>query len=229
MTTTTQPWLRALAADRPRMGRASTAARVADVLRDRITEGLLVPGTRLSEEEIGEALGVSRNTLREAFRLLSHERLLVHVFNRGVFVRSLTSDDIRDLYQFRRLLELAAIRYAATSGPPDLTEVEAAVADGERAADVGDWAAVGTANMRFHQALVALARSTRADEAMRHLLAELRLVFHVMADPHTFHQPYLAGNRELLGLLGSGRYADAETALTAYLDRAEEQLLRAME
>lgn len=61
------------------------------MLRTRITEGRLSPGTRLSEEDIGAALGVSRNTLREA--RLGHERLLLHEFNRGVFVRKLNADE----------------------------------------------------------------------------------------------------------------------------------------
>ncbi len=42
-----------------------------DILRSRISEGYFPPGTRLSEDSIGGALGVSRNTLREAFRLLT--------------------------------------------------------------------------------------------------------------------------------------------------------------
>ena len=200
--------------------------------------GTAAPGTRLSEEDIGAALGVSRNTLREAFRLLSHERLLVHAFNRGVFVRTLSADDIRDLYQLRgsprvRRRSRAAERLAADpsmSGPwPDLlAPVRAAVEEGERAAADGDWAGVGTANMRFHQALVGLARSARADETMRQVLAELRLVFHVMADPRTFHQPYLADNREILRLLEEGRTDQAGAALASYLDVAERQLLDAV-
>lgn len=220
-------WLDVLASDRSAMGRSSTASRVADALRTRIIEGLLLPGTRLSEEEIGEALGVSRNTLREAFRLLGHERLLVHEFNRGVFVRALTAEDIRDLYRFRRILETAAVRHAATAAP-DLAQVRAAVEEGEAAARREDWPKVGTANMHFHTGLAALAGSRRVDEAMQHLLAELRLVFSVMADPRTFHEPYLADNRTMLDLLAQGRHEEAERTLGAYLDRAERQLLEAM-
>ena len=99
-----------LAQDRSRLGRSSTAERVADILRDRIIEGLFKPGQRLSEESICEALGVSRNTLREAFRLLSHERLLDHRLNRGVFVRVLSVEDVADLYQVRRVIEGVAVR-----------------------------------------------------------------------------------------------------------------------
>lgn len=230
-----RPWLDSLAEESERLGRSSTAGRVADLLRERIIEGQLSPGTRLSEEEIREALGVSRNTLREAFRLLAHERLLVHRFNRGVFVRSLTPEDVRDVYRVRRLLETAAIRYAAqdtrpNAGPhPGLAALRSAVEDGEAAQQGVDWPAVGTANMRFHQALSAVVDSHRVDETMRHLLAELRLVFHAMADPRAFHEPYLAGNRELCELLEQGRFEEAEENLVRYLDTAEAQLLAAMD
>lgn len=242
---TTSDWLEDLQAERSRLGRASTAARVADVLRTRITEGSLAPGTRLSEEDIGTALGVSRNTLREAFRLLGYERLLVHEFNRGVFVRKLTVDDVRDLYQVRRILECGAVRRAAErfggAGPSGaassddegerwaalLDPARAAVEEGEAAAARGDWLDVGTANMRFHQAVSALAQSPRVDEAMRHLLAELRLVFHVMAAPQAFHQAYLPHNRAILELLVERDFAGADAAMAAYLDAAEAQLVAA--
>ncbi len=220
-------WLTSLASERAAMERTSAAERVAGALRTRIIEGDLRPGTRLSEQRIGEALGVSRNTLREAFHVLGHERLVVHEFNRGAFVRSLDASDIRDLYRYRRILEVAAVRQAAVDGDPDLTGLESAVAEGSRAERSGDWSALGTANMHFHTALAALAGSRRVDESMQQVLAEMRLVFSMMADPRTFHEPYLADNDELLTLLGEGRHADAEAALLRYLDRAEAQLLEA--
>ncbi len=119
-----------LADDRALLGRTSTAERVADVLRTRIAEGRFAPGVRLSEDGIGGALGVSRNTLREAFRLLTHERLLVHELNRGVFVRVLTADDVADIHRVRRLVECAVVR-GLGRGPFALDGLAAAVAEGE--------------------------------------------------------------------------------------------------
>lgn len=231
--TTSNGWIEALGQERGTLGRASTAERVADVLRTHITDGLLVPGTRLSEEEIGAALGVSRNTLREAFRLLTHERLLVHEFNRGVFVRQLAVDDVRDLYRFRRIVECGAIAQSrqrrdgggAAPGSDLLVAVREAVEEGEAAARDGRWSEVGTANMRFHRAVAALAESPRIDESMRLALAELRLVFDVMAAPQKFHEPYLADNRTILELLETGDLEGAERALDGYLDAAEAQLV----
>ncbi|MFF7413899.1 GntR family transcriptional regulator [Streptomyces lydicus] len=215
--------------DRALLGRASTAERVADILRDRITEGYFAPGARLSEESIGGALGVSRNTLREAFRLLTHERLLVHELNRGVFVRVVTVEDLDDIYRVRMLVECAAVR-GLGKGPYDdrvraaLAAIEAAVQAGEAASDERAWQDLSTANIRFHQGIVALAGSPRTDELMRGVLAELRLVFHVMADPRRFHAPYLTRNRQIVEALQAGDAAEAERLLGSYLEDSRVQL-----
>ncbi|MFI9798429.1 GntR family transcriptional regulator [Streptomyces sp. NPDC052302] len=213
-----------LADDRALLGRTSTAERVSDILRSRISEGFFPPGTRLSEDSIGGALGVSRNTLREAFRLLTHERLLVHELNRGVFVRVLTVEDVEDIYRTRRLVECAVVR--GLGEPPYPLEGPAeAVAEGQRAVREGDWKALGTANIHFHRALVALAGSERTDELMRSVFAELRLAFHVADDPRSLHEPYLARNQELLRALEAGDTAEAERILAVYLDDSLERVV----
>ncbi|MDV6013966.1 GntR family transcriptional regulator [Haloechinothrix sp. LS1_15] len=216
-----------MAGDRSLLNRSSTVERVAEILRERIIEGLLRPGERLSEDAIGRALGVSRNTLRESFRLLSHERLVVHELNRGVFVRTLSAEDVTDLYRVRKLIEPAALDGDVPVSEEGLRPLRAAIAAAANAAAEGRGADVGTANMRFHQALAALAGSARIDTIMRQLLAELRLVFHVMDRPGEFHAPYLDRNREILGLLERGELQQARQALLDYLADAEARLLAA--
>ncbi|NGO71051.1 GntR family transcriptional regulator [Streptomyces boncukensis] len=215
-----------LARDRALLGRTSTAERVAGILRERIAGGSFRPGVRLSEERICGALGVSRNTLREAFRLLTHERLLVHRLNRGTFVRVLTPADIMDIYRVRRLVECAALR--ELGDPPfRLDDVEGAVAAGEQAAAEGRWADCSTANIRFHQAVAGLAGSRRTDDLMRGVLAELRLAFHIMDDPRRFHEPYLARNRQIVRTLEAGDAESAERQLGFYLEDSRRQLIEA--
>ncbi|WP_246257543.1 GntR family transcriptional regulator [Amycolatopsis anabasis] len=215
-----------LEVDRGLLGRTSTAERVADVLRTRITEGFFLPGVRLSEHDIGNALGVSRNTLREAFRLLTHERLLVHELNRGVFVRMLAIEDVVDLYRVRKIVECSAVR-AVTERPAGFGRVAQAVEDGAQARRRQRWQDLGTANIHFHQALAALSGSPRVDELMRGIFAELRLVFHVMADPRRFHERYLVRNQEIAERLDVGDGPGAEKLLATYLDDAEHQLVEA--
>ncbi|MDX2603586.1 GntR family transcriptional regulator [Streptomyces caniscabiei] len=209
--------LTGLADDRALLGRTSTAERVSDILRSRIADGFFPPGTRLSEDSIGGALGVSRNTLREAFRLLTHERLLVHELNRGVFVRMLTVEDVEDIYRTRRLVECAVVR--GLGEPPYAVErLAEAVAEGQRSAREGDWKGVSTANIHFHRELVALAGSARTDELMRSVFAELRLAFHVVDNPRELYEPYLARNVLMLRTLQRGERDEAERMLVEYLD-----------
>jgi DNA-binding GntR family transcriptional regulator len=213
-----------LARQRVLLDRTSTAERVAGILRDWIMEGRFPPGGRLSEDTITAGLGISRNTLREAFRLLTHEKLLVHKLNQGVFVRKLDVADVVDLYRVRRLVECAAVRAVTDAEAKGLAE---AVVEAEAAAEEGRWADVGTANLRFHQAIAGLLGSPRVDELMRQLSAELRLVFHVMENQRSFYEPYLPRNREILDRLSGGDIAGARDLLDAYLIDAERQLINA--
>lgn len=221
-------WLRAVAAESALLDRSSTAERVADVLRRRITEGDLTPGTRLSEEQLVEALRVSRNTLREAFRLLTHERLLVHQLHRGVFVPELQVSDLVDLYRLRRAIECDVVRELANVDAVHLRPLHDDVAAGEAAVERGDWIAVGTANMRFHRHLVGLAGSRRIDEVAARLIAELRLAFHAVASPQELHEPYVSRNRALLDLLCADEFERAAKELEEYLHDSQAHLLLAV-
>jgi DNA-binding GntR family transcriptional regulator len=218
--------LAGLADDRALLGRTSTAERVSDILRSRIAEGYFPPGTRLSEDSIGGALGVSRNTLREAFRLLTHERLLVHELNRGVFVRVLSVEDVEDIYRTRRLVECAVVR-GLGEPPYALEQLAAAVTEGQLASVEDDWKGVGTANIHFHRELVALAGTARTDELMRSVFAELRLAFHLVDDPKALHEPYLQRNRLILQALQANNPAEAEKLLAVYLDDSLERVVDA--
>jgi DNA-binding GntR family transcriptional regulator len=215
-----------LDADRRPFERPSTVELLAAALRERIIKGVYHPGDRLVESEIVEADKVSRNSLREAFRLLSHERLVVHELNRGVFVRKLTVDDVIDLYRVRKLVECAAVR-KLDSRPEQAGDMAEAVAAGDLATRNQDWRGLGTANMMFHQAVGAMAESPRIDELMRNILAELRLVFHAMGDPQRFHEPYLERNKEIMAAIEAGDGPRAERLLLKYLEDSELQIVTA--
>ena len=213
----------------PRPALASTAERVADLLRGYLTEGRIAPGTRMSEEAFAKALSVSRNTLREAFRLLGHEGLLVHELNRGVFVRQLSRDDVNDIYDLREMLELYAVRRGEAHTPAALADLHQAVVDGRAAAAAEDWKLVGTRNLEFHRCLARLASSERIDKMMRGLLAEARLAFTVMTKVEAFDSPYLDENEEIYEHLAAGRTEEAAALVAKYLTGARQQVLDAFD
>lgn len=203
----------------------SRSGLVADHVRQRILDGTYGVGTRLSEPQICRDLDVSRNTLREAFRTLTEERLVVHQLNRGVFVRVPTATDVSELYDVRRLVECAAV----ATHPVGATGLEAVAETLSRAdamARLDDWVGVGTADIDFHRQLTALG-STRIVGLMRSVWNEMRLAFHVVARPDEFHGSYLERNHQILDALVTDGGAVAAALLRDYLDEAEVQVLQA--
>lgn len=219
--------LDSLARARSHVLRTSTAERVADAVREEIVEGRLRPGARLPEQAVCAALGVSRNTVREAMSQLVAERVLVREPNRGVFVTQPDSNAIRDVYRARRLIEPAAVRHGEAADAEHVRAVVAAVEEGLAAAADDRWDGVATANQHFHRALVALAGSERLDQQMGLLLAEMRLIFHRMPGVREFHEPYLARNKVIADLIVQGRRDEAADEVVSYLHAAERQLLAA--
>lgn len=205
-----------------RSGHANTTAWVADVLRSRIAAGELPPGTKLSEQQLADSMQVSRNTLREAFTMLSIESVVTRYPNRGVFVASPDADAVREIYSVRRMLEPAAVQW----GPElDLPRLDAVIADARAARSRGIVAQMAAANQDFHQSLVAMSGSVQLQQMMGRVLAEMRLVFHSMRSEPDFHSRYVEENASLVVLLRAGRRAEAADALRGYLDAAEAELL----
>ena len=193
-------------------------------MRQKIVHGEFAPGQRLSEAALSEHLQISRNTLREVFRLLTKEGLLRHEPNRGVSVAVPSIASIIDIYRVRRLIRVSG------DGPglprnPAIQHMRRAVEAGQTCRDNADWQGVGTANMEFHMAIVELADSERLNTMFAHLLAELRLAFGLLNDPEFLHAPYVEMNVKILELFEAGKLAEAAAALNDYLVHSERIVL----
>jgi len=204
------------------------AERVAGTIRDGLIAGRFAPGERLSEQEVAARHGISRNTLREVFRLLTSQGLLTHIPNRGVFVASPDAAAVLDIYRARRVIQKGAVE-ASTPGHPAFARMAAFVAAGEAGKGLGDWRQVGTANMEFHRAMVELCDSPRLSACFDLILAELRLVFGRLEDNAHLHAPYIALNAALLARLQAGDRAAALRDLDAYLTRSERSVLAVLQ
>lgn len=205
---------------------AGLAEQTASRLRSDIIGGELPPGLRLSETKLAAELGVSRNTLREVFRLLTREGLLKHEPNRGVFVAVPSMATIIDIYRVRRLIEVPALAHAWPRHQA-VVQMRAAVDKGLAARDAQDWRAVGSANMEFHAAVVALTDSTRLRAFFAQITAELRLAFGVLDSPERLHEPYIERNADILEKVRSGHQDQAAAQMRRYLDDSERVILEA--
>lgn len=84
---------------------ANATQRIVDAITDAIADRRLMPGTKLSEQKIGDIFTVSRTVVRQAFNQLSRDRLVVLEPARGAFVATPTAEEARDVFEVRAILE----------------------------------------------------------------------------------------------------------------------------
>jgi DNA-binding GntR family transcriptional regulator len=207
--------------------RASTAEQVAGMIRQQLLNGEVAPGTKLSDQVIAAGFGVSRNTAREAVLILTAEGLLTRNLHKGVAVAELGLEELADVYQARRALELVGLQLAARAGAEWLAELRAVLAEMDAAAAVDDTPALLDADRRFHEVIVKQIGSRRVSRFYRLVQTEIRLTrawyaermaATVFVARHTAIVEALeAGDSELAGRLLEQLIADGETRLQQQL------------
>jgi DNA-binding GntR family transcriptional regulator len=156
--------------------RKSTSDRISDELRQMIIEGSLMPGEQLAEARIAELLGVSRAPVREALQQLVQQKLLVAARNRGVSVVSFTASDIWEIYDARCAIESHAARRILDNGPGARARatdrLRGVLERLKTAVSKGDPRQISSADLDFHQTLVASAENSRLVDAYAILSAQ---------------------------------------------------------
>lgn len=92
---------------------------VLQALRERISNNQVLPGTRLSEQELAEEFGVSRAVVRDVFGKLEQRGLIVRSPNRSAVVPRLELAQVEHIFQVREVLEGLCARLAAQNVPPE--------------------------------------------------------------------------------------------------------------
>ena len=132
-------------------GDGSIAAVIAQALAARIVSGELKPGVALRQDHVAAEFHASHVPVREAFRRLEAQSLVVSLPRRGVRVAPLDPATVLEAAEMRAVLEQLALRHSLSCiRPLDLDEAEAALDADAAATDV---LALEAANRRFHRAL----------------------------------------------------------------------------
>jgi DNA-binding FadR family transcriptional regulator len=166
--------------------RAGLVDQVIDQMRGAISSGEWPVGRRIPPEpELVQALGVGRNTVREAVRALSHAGLLEVRQGDGTFVRAtseisgavrrLCGSELREVLQVRRTLEVEGARLAATHRTDDdLRKLTTLLAERDAAMAAKNWERMIEHDAAFHGLLVQASHNTLLTELYRGLNETVR-------------------------------------------------------
>jgi DNA-binding GntR family transcriptional regulator len=149
--------------------RQASGEHAATYIRRLIFDGELQQGTRLPQDQIARALGVSRIPVREAVVALEREGWVTTRLHKGAFINSFDEDTIRDHYSLFALIYGLAVRRTIARNDPDviarLTELALEVASSD------DPATVGRGALAFHSLVVEAAQSPRIPTVLRAMSA----------------------------------------------------------
>ena len=123
------------------------AERVATALREDIVSGVFASGEVLRQERLAETYSSSRMPVRDAFRILEGQGLVILKPNKGAVVAGLDAHEFREIYEMRSVLEVLALRLAI----PEFTNRHLdEIADLQSRAETSELRAFGQFNKMFH-------------------------------------------------------------------------------
>lgn len=156
-------------------GARSLAEVACDEIRKAIREGRIATGAHLTEVDLASWLGMSRTPIREAMRRLQSEGLLLNQPFRGALVMRLDSEDMRQMFAVRELLEpAAAAACARNAGPAEISALRAILA--EEAAQLDNPSALIPLNRQFHDIILECARNQFLSKAIAGVYALVPLL-----------------------------------------------------
>jgi DNA-binding GntR family transcriptional regulator len=198
---------------------ATVAARIADTIAERIIAGTMPPDVRLRQDHVAREFNSSHVPVREAFRQLEAQYLVISRPRRGVRVAPLDGTSIREISEMRAALEVVALRHAFLRlTPAHLAKIELALIEGEHAETLQELEA---ANRAFHQALVVPCAMPRLLASLDGLQrANSRLVF-TMARNLGWQPRSNQDHRLILGALRARNIEQACSLLARHIQTIE--------
>jgi DNA-binding GntR family transcriptional regulator len=206
---------------------------ISRLITEAIVTGRLKPGDRLTELQLSKEFGTSRAPVREAARLLENQGLVVSSPRRGFFVRTLTADEMREIYDLRICLEMHAAGIAMNRiSDEEIDALARQVARLHASADDGSIEKQIFEDFAFHRMLCKAGGNARLLKVYDELAAEMSvgitLIGKLYDNPHLIaesHDPLLKAieGRNKPELLDALHYhiSIAKTEVVALFDGLE--------
>jgi DNA-binding GntR family transcriptional regulator len=156
-------------------------------LRAAIVSGELLPGSPLAQADLAQRLGVSRQPISHALKLLKHEGLVVDRGRKGQMVAPIDADRLLALYQVRGALDQLAAQLVAdkTLTKPERSYLAQLIEDGSTAAGGSDMPLMVAADIAFHRFIHDVSGNSEIPTAMKSLWPHIERVMHTVLE----HQP----------------------------------------
>jgi DNA-binding GntR family transcriptional regulator len=185
--------------------------RIHDAVRQAICSGELKSGARITQEELAQKFGVSRQPVLQAMMLLRREGFLIDAGRKGVCVAPLDVQQAHNLYVVRGALDGVAARLAAARYTPDLAHRGRLLLDvGRRTVASGHVPSVIEADIDFHLFIYEASGNPLIGETAQPHWQHLRRVMAAALNEGDLRVSVWDEHEGILRALEAGQVAEAE-------------------
>jgi DNA-binding GntR family transcriptional regulator len=198
--------------------------------RDRLFAGDLKPGQFVTQRELAELAGVSLGSAREAIQRLEHDSLLKVHPQRGIQVADVTLRFIREAFQLRSILELAAVpdycEFHQDKAEATLRDTNDVLQRAQKEASAEVLSQAVDVDWRFHDELVGAINNELVEETYQINAVRLRLI---RTNIRLSAKRVFGALEEHIAILEACARGDAEAAQSKLSDHLSVAMQRAME
>ena len=197
-------------------------------LREAILNGHFEPGEKLDQDLIAEELGTSRTPVREALKRLESEGFIKVRPHYGAFIAEVSRQDIREIYEIRKLLESEVVRQVTPVIPePVLDELERSLAETQALFDAGDSAKHFESDVFFHETIISFSENHLLKEMLDGLTNRISMVRRFAQLQPGYHMT--ESFKEHRAILQAMRQRDPEQVAELMRNHLEQSSLRIQE
>ena len=205
---------------RPLLPEPDLSERIHDAVLDAICSGELKPGARITQEELAQRFGVSRQPVLQAMMLLRREGFLIDAGRKGVCVAPLDVQQARHLYVVRGALDGAAARLAAANYTPHLAQRGRQLLEvGRRAVASGNIPSVIEADIDFHLFVYEASGNPVIGETAQQHWQHLRRVMAAALGAEDLRVSVWDEHEGILRALEAGQVAEAEALARGHTEQ----------
>lgn len=195
-----------------------------------ILDHRLPPGTKLIEEKLASAFGVSRTRIRPVLVRLANEQIVTLTPNRGAMVAQPTERESREVFEVRRMIESTLVEcFIARATKEDVDTLARCISDEESARALGDTRRAVRMSGEFHLHIARVADHQTLGRILRELVSRTSLILMTYGEPEGGHSSDTSSCscRDHRALLGAIKLRDARAAarlMQEHLTHIESQL-----
>jgi DNA-binding GntR family transcriptional regulator len=198
---------------------------IAERIRAAILEHRLSPGAKLTEAQLCEVFGVKRGPIRQALAQLATDRLVDLEPNRGAFVASPSLQEVHEVFEMRRIIELAVVeKICADPGTRRLKSIGGMIGRERKAFETRDFPAWIRLSGQFHTELATLTGNTVLCDCLNGLVARSTLISALYESlgrsPCSFED-----HEAILAALDAGNAEEAAALMSRHLQSVELKML----